>query len=93
MFNFDQTRLPAIRYAAFAGESGGDPLLTSAECRTQAEQKLAQAEHDSRHRRRLITAAEAWLFLASQLTQVEAAVLQIQEEVPGPGTQDRTERG
>ena len=39
----------------------------------QAEQKLAQAERDERHRKRLITAAEAWLFLASQLRRVEAA--------------------
>jgi hypothetical protein len=48
-------------------------MLTSAECRVQAEQKLAQAERDERHRKRLITAAEAWLFLASQLRRVEAA--------------------
>jgi hypothetical protein len=38
----------------------------------QAEQKLALAERDERHRKRLITAAEAWLFLASQLKRVEA---------------------
>jgi hypothetical protein len=48
-------------------------MLTSAECRVQAEQKLAQAERDERHRKRLITAAEAWLFLASQLRRTEAA--------------------
>jgi hypothetical protein len=48
-------------------------MLTSAECRVQAEQKLAQAERDERHRRRLITAARAWLFLASQLRPAEAA--------------------
>ena len=48
-------------------------MLTSAECKVQAEQKLAQAERDERHRKRLITAAEAWLFLASQLRRVEAA--------------------
>jgi hypothetical protein len=34
-------------------------MFTSAECREQAEAKLAQAEHDDRHRRRLITAAQA----------------------------------
>ena len=50
-------------------------MLTSAECRAQAEQKLAQAEHDERHQKRLITAAEAWLFLASQLRRAEAAFL------------------
>jgi hypothetical protein len=37
-------------------------FLTSAECRTLAEEKLAEAEHDKRHRTRLITAAEGWLF-------------------------------
>jgi hypothetical protein len=46
-------------------------VLTSAECRAQAEQKLAQAEHDGRHRKRLIVAAEAWLFLANQLGSSE----------------------
>jgi hypothetical protein len=51
----------------------GNAMLTSAECRAQADQKLAQAEHDERHRKRLITAAEAWLFLASQLRRTEAA--------------------
>src|ERR1700681_2928721 len=44
-----------------------------AQCRTIAEQKLAQAEHDDRHRRRLIAAAQAWLFLASKLSEEEPA--------------------
>ena len=48
-------------------------MLTSAECRARAEQKLAQAEIDDRHRKRLIVAAEAWLFLASQLRGAERA--------------------
>jgi hypothetical protein len=48
-------------------------MLTSAECRVQAEQKLAQAQRDDRNRKRLIVAAEAWLFLASQLRPAEAA--------------------
>jgi hypothetical protein len=47
-------------------------MFTSAECRAHAEQKLAQAEHDQEHRRRLITAAEAWLILASQLRRLES---------------------
>jgi hypothetical protein len=46
-------------------------MYTSAECRAQAEEKLAQAEHDNQHRNRLITTAEAWLFLASQLRRIE----------------------
>ena len=46
-------------------------MFTSAECRAQAEQKLAQAQRDDRHRKRLIIAAEAWLFLANQLRRAE----------------------
>jgi hypothetical protein len=49
-------------------------MYTSAECRAQAEEKLAQAERDDQHRNRLITAAEAWLFLANQLRRHEAAL-------------------
>ena len=48
-------------------------MYTSAECRAQAEEKLAQAEHDNQHRNRLITTAEGWLFLASQLRRIEAS--------------------
>jgi hypothetical protein len=46
-------------------------FLTSAECRTLAEEKLAGADRDKRHRRRLITAAEGWLVLASRLRRLE----------------------
>jgi hypothetical protein len=46
-------------------------MFTSADCRSHAEQKLAQAEHDQQHRKRLITAAEAWLILASQVRRLE----------------------
>jgi hypothetical protein len=55
-------------------------MLTSAECRAQAEAKLAQAERDSRHRRRLLTAAEAWLFLAHQLGRAEATMAEAHPE-------------
>jgi ABC-type Zn uptake system ZnuABC Zn-binding protein ZnuA len=55
-------------------------MFTSAECRAHAEEKLAQAERDGRHRRRLITAAEAWLYLANQLGRAEATMAQIQPE-------------
>jgi hypothetical protein len=48
-------------------------FLTSAECRTIAEEKLAEADRDERHRKRLTTAAEGWLFLASQLRHLERA--------------------
>ena len=47
-------------------------MFTSAECRAIAEQKRTQAEHDNRHRRRLTTAAGAWLFLASKLDEETA---------------------
>jgi len=58
--------------AAGQGESGWHMLfLTSTECRANAERKLAEAGHDERHRRRLITAAEGWLFLAGQLRRIE----------------------
>jgi hypothetical protein len=46
-------------------------FLTSAECRILAEEKLAEADRDKRHRRRLITAAEGWLVLASRLRRLE----------------------
>jgi hypothetical protein len=47
-------------------------MYTSAECRAQAEEKLTQAKYADRNRRsRLIAAAEAWLFLASQLRRIE----------------------
>jgi hypothetical protein len=49
-------------------------MLTFAECRALAEAKLAQAEHDERHRRRLISAAEGWLLLASQMRRLEASL-------------------
>jgi hypothetical protein len=47
---------------------------TSAECRTLAEEKLAEADGDKRHRRRLVTAAEGWLFLAGQLRRLEKSL-------------------
>jgi len=43
------------------------PNLTSAECRTRAEQKIPGADRDPRHRRRLLDAAQAWLILASRM--------------------------
>jgi hypothetical protein len=48
-------------------------MFTVAECRAQAEQKLAQAEHDDANRKRFIVAAEAWLLLAGQLRRAEKA--------------------
>jgi hypothetical protein len=53
-------------------------MFTVAECRAYAKQKLAQAEHDQKHRRRLITAAEAWLNLASVMKRAEATDAEFQ---------------
>jgi hypothetical protein len=63
-------------------------MFTIAECRAQAEQKLAQAEHDHRHRKRLIAAAEAWLLLASQLRREEKVITKSRSKrrVNGNGT-------
>jgi hypothetical protein len=48
-------------------------FLTSTECRA-AKKKLAEADGDERHRKRLITAAEGWLFLAGQLRRLEKSL-------------------
>jgi hypothetical protein len=50
-------------------------MFTVAECRARAEQKLAQAERDGRHRRKLIAAAEAWLLFANRIEVIEATAL------------------
>ena len=48
-------------------------MFTSAECQAHADEKRAQAAGDERHRRRCLTAADAWLFLANQLRPPEIA--------------------
>jgi hypothetical protein len=48
-------------------------MFTSAECRARAERKLKLAERDTSHRRRLITAAQAWLILADREERLEGA--------------------
>jgi hypothetical protein len=53
------------------GVEGGRKMFTSAECQAHAEEKLAQAERDGPHRRRLMTSAEGWFFLAQQLRSTE----------------------
>jgi hypothetical protein len=47
-------------------------MLTAAECQANANKKLAEAPRDDRHRKRLNTAAEAWLSLAARLKEAEA---------------------
>jgi hypothetical protein len=41
------------------------------ECRKRAQEKIAQAEREPRHSRRLIDAAQAWILLARNLKRVE----------------------
>jgi hypothetical protein len=53
---------------------GPDHMLTSIECRSQAEEKITQAEREPRHRTRLLTAAQAWLILAGQMRRLEATI-------------------
>jgi hypothetical protein len=49
-------------------------FLTSIECRAIAEEKLAEAGRDERHRKHFITAAQGWLFLAGQLRRLEKSL-------------------
>jgi hypothetical protein len=49
-------------------------MFTSAECQAVAEQKLAEAERDPQHRKRLRKAAYAWLILANQLIRTEELI-------------------
>jgi hypothetical protein len=49
-------------------------MFTATECRSIALEKITQAKHDKRHRRKLASAAEAWLLLARRLDEVEGVV-------------------
>jgi hypothetical protein len=53
----------------------GTQMFTAAECRAKALEKIMQAKQDNRHRRKLISAAEAWLFLAKRLDQLDRVVV------------------
>jgi hypothetical protein len=46
-------------------------MTTAAECRAKAKEKITQATQDKRHRRKLLSAAEAWLFLAERLDELD----------------------
>ncbi len=46
-------------------------MTTAAECRAKAKGKITQATQDKRHRRKLLSAAEAWLFLAERLDELD----------------------
>ena len=47
-------------------------MFTASECRAIALAKLDQAKLDKRRRRSLLNAAEAWIFLATQLDRADA---------------------
>jgi hypothetical protein len=49
-------------------------MFTSLECRAHAQEKLAAAEANPQHRKRLLTAAEAWLHLAGKIKLAEQLV-------------------
>jgi hypothetical protein len=49
-------------------------MNTAAECRAKALEKILQAEQDKSHRRKLLSAAEAWLFLAERLDESDYVV-------------------
>ena len=72
VFYFEQTRLQAIRYESVLAGIGGDANVYICRVPNKGREKLAQAERDHRHSRRLIDAAEAWLFLAGQMRRLEA---------------------
>jgi hypothetical protein len=72
----DLIRLTSLHFGMNAPSRGREhEMLTSAECRAHAEEKLAQAERDRRLRKRFNRAAEGWLLLASRLRQIEASVV------------------
>jgi hypothetical protein len=60
-------------------------MLTSAECRARAEQKIAEAELQPRHQRKLRTAAEGWLVLADLMERLEASMRVGEPESPRRG--------
>jgi hypothetical protein len=53
---------------------GGNKMLTSSECRAQAEEKIAQAERALPNQERLRIAAQGWIVLAVQMSRLEAGM-------------------
>jgi hypothetical protein len=49
-------------------------LPTPAQCRAKAKEKAELAERDPRHRRSLISAAEAWASLADKMEEVDSVI-------------------
>ena len=67
MVSFDHVRFASS--PKVLATKPGALMFTAAECRAKALEKIVQAKQDKRHRRKLISAAEAWLFLAERLDQ------------------------
>jgi hypothetical protein len=57
-------------------------MFTSAECRAHAAEKLAAAEDNPQHRKRLLIAAEAWLHLADKIGIAERLLTTTSEKTP-----------
>jgi hypothetical protein len=51
-------------------------MFTSAECRERAEGKIAEAERQPGHEKRLRTAAQGWLVLAEIVERLVALVIE-----------------
>jgi hypothetical protein len=49
-------------------------MLSSAECRQRAEQKIADADLNARRRKKLRADAECWLVLADRMEQLESSL-------------------
>jgi hypothetical protein len=64
-------------------------MFTAAECEAHAKEKLAAAESNPQHRRRLLTAAEAWLHLADKIKGAEQLVTPRGEIVKAPSKKRR----
>ena len=44
-------------------------MFTVGECKAKAAEKMARAEREPHHRRKLLNAAKAWLILASKIEE------------------------
>jgi len=69
------TPLPSLWRLTSAGLAESErtvTLLTAAECRDKAEQKMAEAANNPALRQGLIGTAKAWLALADKIEQAEA---------------------
>src|SRR5580704_1220543 len=71
--DLEQTRPSVVRYCLAWMVTRATAMFTPAECQALAKEKLAEAERDPQHRKRLQKVAVAWLILANQLIRAEGA--------------------